>query len=337
MKFTGKIILGIIVYGMFLSSDSKAQTECEITNAGFRVFWECANAHLKKTKYYDPLQRKYANMFYEYYETNPDADLAGDALLDAIIMWMNIKEYEKFEKALAGIDDESVIWNELVVILAHSNYYKNTYPEEFIDHLKNLRDKLTDPDSKTVAFSNLASFYREQGDKESEMELYREIVQLDTDWFYKEFARKELYEYEHLQLGGPAPEFTIVSVGGDTLSLQDLKGKTVVLYFWITHSGLLSIEVPFFNELKSKYSDKDFQIVWLCIEKDGEKFVESLKDFSLKSPQFWLSGGNENEVAKRYNILYGPRIFVLDKSGKIVSKDQRGEDLEKILAELMGK
>ncbi len=335
MKFALKIIFGIVIGGVVLSSDIIAQTECELTEEGFPVFWECANTHLEQSKYYDPLQRKYANAFYEFYVENPDSDLAKDALLDAIIMWMNIKEYEKFEAALSGIDYTSDIWNELIVLLSHSNYYRNTYPEKYIAHLKNLRDKLTDPDSKTVVLSNLATVYRSEGDRESEMALYREMIQLDTKWFYKDFASKELYEYEHLQLGEAAPEFTLRSIGGDSLSIGDLEGKVVLLYFWITHSGILGRDVPFIKELESRYSENDFEVVWLSIEKDGEKFVENLKEFSLKSPQFWLEGGSENEVAKLYNIKYGPRIFVLNRNGRIVSKDQRGPDLEEIISELI--
>jgi hypothetical protein len=48
-----------------------------------------------------------------------------------------------------------------------------------------------------------------------------------------------------------------------------------------------------------------------------------------------LEAWNKNEVVRIYALSQVSQNFLLDKSGKIIAKDLRGEDLEIMLTSLM--
>ena len=51
----------------------------------------------------------------------------------------------------------------------------------------------------------------------------------------------------------PAPDFTLQSLDGKSLTLSDLKGKAVLLNFWATWCGPCKIETPWLVEMQNEY------------------------------------------------------------------------------------
>ncbi|MGI8468720.1 MAG: TlpA family protein disulfide reductase [Pyrinomonadaceae bacterium] len=106
--------------------------------------------------------------------------------------------------------------------------------------------------------------------------------------------------------------------GGNRQTLNDLKGKVVILDFWATYCPPCLEEIPHLAGLKNKYAD--LQIIGLHIGGDEDKpkipaFVEKLKmNYPLGFPQDELT-----------DVLFGgddriPQTFVFDKNGKLVKK-----------------
>jgi cytochrome c biogenesis protein CcmG/thiol:disulfide interchange protein DsbE len=124
------------------------------------------------------------------------------------------------------------------------------------------------------------------------------------------------YAAPSAELSGAAPAFTLVDVNGKSVSLADFKGKVVILDFWATWCPPCKREIPDFIKLQSEYGSKGVQIVGIALDQPG-KVEAFVKDNGMNYPV--LMG--TNEVAASYGGVEAiPTTFIIDKSGKIVTK-----------------
>jgi peroxiredoxin len=77
-----------------------------------------------------------------------------------------------------------------------------------------------------------------------------------------------------------------------------------------------------------QFQDKDFEIVGVSIDDNTKSWTKAIEVDSLQWTQVCDGNGMEGEVAKRYLISSIPTNFLLDKTGKIIAKNLRGEELK---------
>lgn len=138
-------------------------------------------------------------------------------------------------------------------------------------------------------------------------------------------------------VGSIAPDFTLPTPDGGTFTLSSTRGKYVMIDFWAAWCSPCRQENPNVVALYGKYKDKGFDIVGVSLDREKEAWVKAIADDQLVWHQvselkFWQS-----EIVQKYGVTAIPCTFLLDKSGKIIAKNLRGEDLAKKLGELMGK
>ena len=122
--------------------------------------------------------------------------------------------------------------------------------------------------------------------------------------------------------GTPAPDFSLKSQDGSTVSLKDFRGKWVVLYFYPKDmtSGC-TIEAKAFQRDLAKYTEKGAVILGVSVDN-----ADSHKEFCTKeSLTFKLLADTEKDVSGKYGSLmeyqgnqYSARnTFVIDPKGNI--------------------
>ncbi|MGI9036522.1 MAG: TlpA family protein disulfide reductase [Pyrinomonadaceae bacterium] len=120
--------------------------------------------------------------------------------------------------------------------------------------------------------------------------------------------------------GVPAENFTVTSLDGKTITLEDLRGKVVVLTFWSTRCPICAAEIPKFNQIAAKYAGKD--VVFLGLTMENETMVaEHLKKKPFNYTIIPNSLGvimkyAEKDAAGNFNIAY-PSTFILNQNGEI--------------------
>jgi thiol-disulfide isomerase/thioredoxin len=114
-----------------------------------------------------------------------------------------------------------------------------------------------------------------------------------------------------------APDFKLKTLDGKELSLQDLRGKVILLNFWATWCGPCRAEIPSLIQLQKKYSDR-LQIIGLVVDDDDEDAVRKVVDseginypVALSSPQVRMAYGGISAL---------PTVFVLNAEGRVVQK-----------------
>lgn len=169
----------------------------------------------------------------------------------------------------------------------------------------------------------------------------REILAMTNDEYKSKKNIKRIVDQlkasEAVEVGKEFIDFTMKNPEGEYVSLSDFagKGKYVFVDFWASWCGPCRDEMPNVVNAYNKYKNKDFEIVGVSLDKDHDKWVQGIKDLQMTWPQMSDLKLWDSEVVGLYAIQSIPHTILLDKEGKIIAKNLRGEMLDAKLAELM--
>lgn len=135
-------------------------------------------------------------------------------------------------------------------------------------------------------------------------------------------------------IGAIAPDISLPNPQGEIIALSDFRGKYVLLDFWAAWCKPCRVENPNLVQLYRKYRWKGFEIYQVSLDKDTTAWIDAIKNDRLNWTQvsdlkYWKSA-----PAKLYNVEAIPANFLLDKEGKIIAKNLRGEALQNKLKEI---
>ena len=137
-------------------------------------------------------------------------------------------------------------------------------------------------------------------------------------------------------IGAVAPDLAFTSPEGKTLKLSDLRGKVVLLDFWASWCRPCRMENPNVVAAYKKFKDKGFAIYSVSLDQNGDSWKAAIQQDGLAWPNHVSDlKGWQSEPARIYGVQGIPAQFLLDKDGKIIAKNLRGEQLEQKLAELL--
>lgn len=137
--------------------------------------------------------------------------------------------------------------------------------------------------------------------------------------------------------GKPAPAFTLVTLDGKKVSLSDYKGRPVLVNFWATWCAPCKLEMPWFEEFRSKYSGQGFEILGITEDDAGkDEIAKAVKKVNVNYPILLTDG----KVAPAYGgVDYLPMSFYVDRNGVVqfetaglASKDEVEANIKKLIA-----
>lgn len=182
-------------------------------------------------------------------------------------------------------------------------------------------------------------------DAETNFELYKKVdeaiqAKLPNSIYTQEFHAK-VKKMSVLAPGSEAPDITLNDVNGNPISLSSLRGKIVLVDFWASWCKPCRIENPNVVEAYKKFNQKGFEV--FSVSLDGmqqqpnpkQDWINAIEKDNLiwKNHVSDLKGWNST-VVPLYNISGIPFAVLLDRDGKIIAKNLRGEELHNKLAEL---
>lgn len=137
-------------------------------------------------------------------------------------------------------------------------------------------------------------------------------------------------------VGQVAPEISLPNPEGEVKKLSDLRGNIVMIDFWAAWCGPCRRENPNVVKVYEKYKDKGFEIYGVSLDRKKEDWVKAIEKDNLTWTQVSDLSYFNSEAARDYSVNAIPATVLLDKEGRIIARNLRGEALEQKLAEIFG-
>lgn len=115
-----------------------------------------------------------------------------------------------------------------------------------------------------------------------------------------------------------APDFTLLDMKGNEVTLSDFKGKVIILDFWATWCPPCRAEIPHFIELYNEYKEKGLEVIGIALDQGGKKAITSFIEENKVNYTILLG---ERDVSDSYGGIRSiPTTFIIDREGKIREK-----------------
>ena len=117
--------------------------------------------------------------------------------------------------------------------------------------------------------------------------------------------------------GDKAPNFSIVTDNGKTVTARDFGGKLLLLNFWATWCPPCIEEIPGLNEMARQLGPSGLVILGVSVDKDENAY----KQFLSRSPLAYLTARNpDQDINLSYGTVQYPESYLIDRNGKVVEK-----------------
>ena len=136
--------------------------------------------------------------------------------------------------------------------------------------------------------------------------------------------------------GALAPDFEQETPEGDTIKLSDFRGKITLVDFWASWCGPCRRENPNVVKLYQKYKDKGFAILGVSLDREKSRWVQAIEKDGLNWSHVSDLKGWKNQIAGLYGVTSIPHTVLLDREGRIIQRNLRGEQLAYKLEEIFG-
>lgn len=115
-------------------------------------------------------------------------------------------------------------------------------------------------------------------------------------------------------VGTAAPDFTLRTLSGSNMRLQEQRGQVVLVNFWATWCGPCRKEMPHLNRIADKYKSSGLVLMGVNVDDN----VKNAADLSAKlGVNFPVLLDTDKKVSRLYDLNSMPSTMVIDRSGRV--------------------
>ncbi|HNV52049.1 MAG TPA: TlpA disulfide reductase family protein [Tenuifilaceae bacterium] len=131
------------------------------------------------------------------------------------------------------------------------------------------------------------------------------------------------------------PELDIPNKNGVKVKLSSLKGKVVLLDFWLTGNTNSLLDNRELLDIYKQYKGKGFEIYQVALDANRDEWISAVESANLPWISVCEGDANGSQAAMLYNVQQIPANFLIGKNQDIIGKNLYGNNLKKALAEAL--
>jgi cytochrome c biogenesis protein CcmG, thiol:disulfide interchange protein DsbE len=120
-----------------------------------------------------------------------------------------------------------------------------------------------------------------------------------------------------VQVGDTAPEFTVTTDAGRTVSRENFGGKLLVLNFWATWCPPCVEEMPSLEQFAQQFSKEGVVVLGISVDKDPNAYRSFLDRAQVS---FLTARDPEQRINADYGTFKYPETYIINAEGKVVEK-----------------
>ena len=220
----------------------------------------------------------------------------------------------------------------------------NTESRKLLAKVKNIQLKYAFYNPHSYVSAEVINFHSRELPIDSLKMFYAGLDPIIKESFYGLDIQESIESYTFIPIvdsGDVAPGFSSENSDGNVLSLNQFKGKTVLLDFGAAWCGPCKEEIPEVKRIFDKYHSKGLEIIGVSFDKDKTIWKENIKNEKLDWHHIYE--GNENwrlengSISKSYRVQAIPAYILIDENGIIIDRYRGADKDDKSLNDLEGK
>ena len=132
-------------------------------------------------------------------------------------------------------------------------------------------------------------------------------------------------------VGEVVPDFSATALDGKPISLQQYRGKVILLDFWGIWCGFCLAEMPNVKRVYDTYKDQGFDIIGVNLDTDETRLRNYLKENDIQWRQIFSGQKWKSPLVQQYHIRSIPAPWLIDRDGTLISREARGLKLERLV------
>ena len=122
----------------------------------------------------------------------------------------------------------------------------------------------------------------------------------------------------------PAPDFTLPTLSAVPVRLSDLRGKVVLLNFWVTWCGSCRAEMPTIDALSRRYKNRGLEVLAVNLDATTTSKVQTL--VAELGVTFRIGLDPSSSIARTYRVAGLPTTYLIDRAGNVVVQEVGARD-----------
>lgn len=153
----------------------------------------------------------------------------------------------------------------------------------------------------------------------------------EAGWVIKDFVKSCPYQNYNQVLsdtyhgsrglleGAKAPNFTLMTAGGEKVQLSDYAGKVVFIDFWATWCAPCLRYMRNTQRMAKQFATDDVVFLYISLDRDKEAWERHIKDKNLHGTHLTAGNGSgyQSHIAKLYRVNKLPTYVLIDRDGKV--------------------